>query len=39
MRCAVDHESANREAGRFWARHFTPATLSMGRRVAHTALP
>ena len=38
-RCAVDHESANREAGRFWARHFTPATLSMGRRLAHTALP
>jgi GNAT superfamily N-acetyltransferase len=38
-RCAVDHESANREAGRFWARHFLPATLSMGRRLAHTALP
>lgn len=38
-RCAVDHESANREAGRFWARHFTPATLSMGRRLAHTVLP
>jgi GNAT superfamily N-acetyltransferase len=37
-RCAVDHESANREAGRFWARHFAPATLSMGRRLAHTAL-
>jgi GNAT superfamily N-acetyltransferase len=38
QRCAVDHESANREAGRFWARHFVPATLSMGRRLAHTAL-
>jgi GNAT superfamily N-acetyltransferase len=38
-RCAVDHESANREAGRFWTRHFTPAALSMGRRLAHTALP
>lgn len=38
-RCAVDHESANREAGRFWVRHFQPATLAMGRRLAHTALP
>jgi GNAT superfamily N-acetyltransferase len=39
QRCAVDHESANREAGRFWARHCTPVVLSMGRRLAHTALP
>jgi GNAT superfamily N-acetyltransferase len=38
-RCAVDHESANREAGRFWVRHFTPAALSMGRRLARTTLP
>ncbi len=37
-RCAVDHELANREAGRFWVRHFTPVALSMGRRLAHTAL-
>ena len=24
VRCAADHESANREAARFWARHATP---------------
>lgn len=33
-RCAVDHESANREAGRFWARHCTPVAVSLGRRLA-----
>jgi len=32
-RWAVDHESANREAGRFWARHATPAAVSMSRRL------
>jgi GNAT superfamily N-acetyltransferase len=32
-RWAVDHESANREAGRFWARHATPAAISMSRRL------
>jgi GNAT superfamily N-acetyltransferase len=39
VRCAVDHESANREGGRFWSRHCTPVAVSMGRRLAHTALP
>ena len=33
-RWAVDHESANREAARFWARHATPAAVSMTRRLA-----
>lgn len=32
-RWAVDHESANREAGRFWSRHATPAAISMSRRL------
>ena len=32
-RWAVDHESANREGGRFWARHATPAAISMSRRL------
>jgi GNAT superfamily N-acetyltransferase len=32
-RWAVDHESANREAGRFWTRHATPAAISMARRL------
>jgi GNAT superfamily N-acetyltransferase len=34
VRCAVDHESANREAARFWSRHFTPVAVSMSRRLA-----
>jgi GNAT superfamily N-acetyltransferase len=33
VRMAVDHESANGEAVRFWARHFTPATISLSRRL------
>jgi GNAT superfamily N-acetyltransferase len=32
-RWAVDHESANREAGRFWSRHAIPAAVSMSRRL------
>lgn len=32
-RWAVDHESANREAGRFWARHASPVAVSMSRRL------
>ena len=32
-RCAVDHESANGEASRFWARHCTPVAISMARRL------
>ena len=38
-RCAVDHESANREAGRFWARHFIPVAISMARRLPARVLP
>ncbi len=38
-RCAVDHETANREAGRFWTRHFTPVAVSMGRRLPPRVLP
>jgi GNAT superfamily N-acetyltransferase len=33
-RCAVDHESANREAARFWSRHATPVAISVSRRLA-----
>ena len=33
-RMAVDHESANGEAERFWARHFTPVAFGMTRRLA-----
>lgn len=33
-RWAVDHESANGEAFRFFSRHATPATVSMSRRLA-----
>jgi GNAT superfamily N-acetyltransferase len=33
-RVAVDHESANGEAVRFWARHFTPVTISLSRRLS-----
>jgi GNAT superfamily N-acetyltransferase len=32
-RWPVDHEFANREGGRFWARHATPAAVSMSRRL------
>jgi GNAT superfamily N-acetyltransferase len=38
-RCAVDHESANREAGRFWARHFSPVAVSLSRRLPARVLP
>ena len=33
-RCAVDHDSANVEAARFWRRHFTPVAYSLTRRLA-----
>ncbi len=32
-RWAVDHESANREGGRFFVRHATPVAVSMSRRL------
>jgi GNAT superfamily N-acetyltransferase len=32
-RCAVDHETANREAARFWSRQFTTVAVSMARRL------
>ncbi len=38
-RSAVDHETANGEAGRFWARHFTPAALSLTRRLPPRVAP
>lgn len=34
VRCAVDHETANVEAARFWRHAFTPVTWSMTRRLA-----
>lgn len=34
VRCAVDHESANLEATRFWSRHFMPAAFTFVRRVS-----
>ncbi len=39
VRCAVDHESANREAARFWSRHFTPVAVSLSRRLAPGIVP
>jgi GNAT superfamily N-acetyltransferase len=33
VRTAVDHESANGEAERFWSRHFTPVAFSLTRRL------
>ena len=33
-RIAVDHESANGEAERFWMRHFVPVAYGMTRRLA-----
>ena len=38
-RWAVDHESANLEATRFWARHATPVAISLSRRLAPGTLP
>jgi GNAT superfamily N-acetyltransferase len=37
-RWAVDHESANPEASRFWLRHATPVVISMSRRLAPNTL-
>ena len=37
-RWAVDHESANLEASRFWARHATPVAISLSRRLAPATL-
>lgn len=39
VRCAVDHESANREGSRFWARHATPVAVSMVRRLPPGTVP
>ncbi len=39
VRWAVDHESANGEAARFWARHAVPVTVSMSRRLAPGIVP
>jgi hypothetical protein len=34
VRCAVDFESMNVEARRFWLRRFSPVVFSMVRRLA-----
>jgi GNAT superfamily N-acetyltransferase len=39
LRWAVDHEAANGEASRFWARHATPVARSMARRLPHATVP
>jgi GNAT superfamily N-acetyltransferase len=39
VRSAVDHESANGEAWRFWARHFTPVAVSLVRRLPPGIMP
>ena len=39
VRCAVDHESATRQAARFWARHFTPVAISVARRLPPGTVP
>lgn len=38
-RWAVDHESANGEAARFWSRHATPVAISISRRLAPGTVP
>ena len=38
-RCAVDHEAANGEASRFWARHCTPVAVSLARRLPPQTVP
>ncbi|MGC9520832.1 MAG: GNAT family N-acetyltransferase [Anaerolineae bacterium] len=37
-RCAVDFETTNPLARRFWLRHFTPVTYSLGRHVDRRVL-
>jgi len=39
VRAAVDHESANGEAFRFWSRHFTPVAVSLARRLPARVAP
>jgi GNAT superfamily N-acetyltransferase len=39
VRWAVDHESANGEAFRFWVRHATPVAISLSRRLAPGTVP
>ena len=39
VRVGVDHESANREAGRFWGRHAAPVALSLARRLPPMTVP
>jgi GNAT superfamily N-acetyltransferase len=38
-RCGVDHEAANGEASRFWARHAAPVALSLARRLPPATVP
>lgn len=37
-RCAVDFETTNPPARRFWMRHFTPVIYSLGRHIDRRAL-
>ena len=39
VRCAADHEVANGEAGRFWARHLAPVAISLARRLPPGNVP
>ncbi|HEX5828114.1 MAG TPA: GNAT family N-acetyltransferase, partial [Candidatus Limnocylindrales bacterium] len=39
VRVGVDHEAANREAGRFWGRHATPVAISLARRLPPMTVP
>ncbi len=39
VRCAADHEAANGEAGRFWARYLVPVAISLSRRLPPGTVP
>ena len=38
-RCAVDFETMNPQARRFWLRHFTPITFALERHIDARAVP
>lgn len=38
-RCAVDFETMNPQARRFWLRHFTPVTYALERHIDARAVP
>ena len=39
VRCAVDFETMNPQARRFWLRHFTPITYALERHIDARAVP